>query len=158
MNEELLKAIPIFFLSMLKVVFGPTLGYATGLHILTTILITVGGMMASVTLFTFFGTWLREKILVRFQKKNQKKFTPKKRKLVSLWKKYGLVGVAVLTPLLLTPIGGTIVAVSFGSPKQKIILYMLISATIFAIGMSYAIYEFGDYVMPFLEKWFGIGD
>lgn len=114
--------------------------------------------MASVVLFTFFGTWLREKILHRFQKKNPKRFTPKNRKLVSLWKKYGLVGVAVLTPLLLTPIGGTILAVSFGSPKQKILLYMLISATIFAIGMTYIIYEFGDYVMPFLEDWFGIGD
>jgi hypothetical protein len=158
MTEEILKIIPIFFLTMLKVFFGPTLGYATGLHIITTILVTIGGMMASVTLFTFFGTWLREKILIRFQKKNQKKFTPNKRKLVSLWKKYGLVGVAVLTPLLLTPIGGTIVAVSFGSPKQKILLYMFISATIFAIGMSFAIYEFGDYVMPFLEEWFGIGD
>lgn len=158
MTEELIKIIPIFFLTMLKVFFGPTLGYATGLHIITTILVTIGGMMASVTLFTFFGTWLREKILIRFQKKNQKKFTPSKRKLVSLWKKYGLVGVAVLTPLLLTPIGGTIVAVSFGSPKQKILLYMFVSATIFAIAMSFAIYEFGDYVMPFLERWFGIGD
>lgn len=158
MTEELIKIVPIFFLTMLKVFFGPTLGYASGLSIFTTILVTIGGMMASVVLFTFFGTWLREKILHRFQKKDQKKFTPSKRKIVSLWKKYGLVGVAVLTPLLLTPIGGTIVAVSFGSPKQKIILYMLISATIFAIGMSYAIYEFGDYVMPFLENWFGIGD
>lgn len=158
MTEELVKIISIFFLTMLKVIFGPTLGYATGLHIITTIVVTISGMMASVVLFTFFGTWLREKILIRFQRRNQKKFTPKKRKLVSLWKKYGLVGVVVLTPLLLTPIGGTIVAVSFGSPKQKIILYMLISATIFAIGMSFAIYEFGDFVMPWLEKWFGIGD
>lgn len=158
MTEEILKAIPIFFLSMLKVIFGPTLGYASGLHIVTTIIVTFSGMMASVLLFTFFGAWLREKILKRFEKKNQKKFTPKKRKLVSLWKKYGLVGVAVLTPLLLTPIGGTIVAVSFGSPKQKILLYMLVSAAIFAVGMTYAIYEFGDYVMPFLEQWFGIGD
>lgn len=157
MTEEILKAIPIFFLTMLKVIFGPTLGYAAGLHILTTILITIGGMMASVILFTFFGTWLREKILIRFERKNQKKFTPNKRKLVTLWRKYGLVGVAVLTPLLLTPIGGTVVAVSFGSPKQKIILYMLISATVFALGLSFAIYQFGDYVMPFLKEWFGVG-
>lgn len=114
-------------------------------------------MMASVILFTFFGTWLREKILIRFERKNQKKFTPNKRKLVTLWRKYGLVGVAVLTPLLLTPIGGTVVAVSFGSPKQKIILYMLISATVFALGLSFAIYQFGDYVMPFLKEWFGVG-
>lgn len=158
MTEEILKAIPIFFLTMLKVISGPIGGYVAGFPIVVTMLLTIGGMMASVVLFTFFGTWLREKILIRFEKKNQKKFTPKKRRIVTLWKKYGLAGVAVLTPLLLTPIGGTIVAVSFGSPKQKIILYMLISATIFAIGMTYAIYEFGDFVMPWLEEWFGIGD
>lgn len=158
MTEEILKAVPIFFLAMLKVIFGPTLGYAARLHIITTILVTFSGMMASVLLFTFFGTWLREKILHRFEKKNQKKFTPKKRKIVTLWKKYGLTGVAVLTPLLLTPIGGTIVAVSFGSPKRKIILYMLISAAIFAVGMTYAIYEFGDFVMPWLKEWFGVGE
>lgn len=158
MTEEILKAIPIFFLTMLKVISGPIGGYVAGFPIVVTMLLTIGGMMASVVLFTFFGTWLREKILIRFEKKNQKKFTPKKRRIVTLWKKYGLAGVAVLTPLLLTPIGGTIVAVSFGSPKQKILLYMLISATIFAIGMTYAIYEFGDFVMPWLEEWFGIGD
>jgi len=158
MTEEILKAVPIFFLTMLKVIFGPTLGYAAHLNIITTILVTFSGMMASVLLFTFFGTWLREKILHRFEKKNQKKFTPKKRKIVTLWKKYGLTGIAVLTPLLLTPIGGTIVAVSFGSPKQKIILYMLVSAAIFAVGMTFAIYEFGDFVMPWLKEWFGVGE
>jgi membrane protein DedA with SNARE-associated domain len=154
MTEEILKAIPIFFHTMLKVFFGPTLSYAAGLHLITSIIVTIAGMMASVVLFTFFGTWLREKILKRFEKKNKKRFTPNNRKLVTLWGKYGLVGVAVLTPLLLTPIGGTLVAVSFGSPKQKIILYMFISATVFGIGMSYAIYEFGDYVMPLLENLF----
>lgn len=157
MTEEILKAIPIFFLTMLKVISGPIGGYLADLSMLATVLVTFSGMMASVLLFTFFGTWLREKILHRFEKKNQKRFTPKKRKLVTLWKKYGLVGVAVLTPLLLTPIGGTIVAVSFGSPKQKIILYMLVSAAVFAVGMTFAIYEFGDFVMPWLKEWFGIG-
>lgn len=158
MTEEIIKVVTVFLFTMLKVFFGPTMGYAFKFHIVTTILVTIGGMMASVVLFTFFGTWLREKIVNRFQKKNQKRFTPKNRKLVALWKKYGLVGVAVLTPLLLTPIGGTILAVSFGSPKQKIILYMLVSASIFGVGMTFVIYEFGDYVMPFLEDWFGIGD
>lgn len=157
MIEEIVKAVPIFFLTMVKFIFGPTLGYLARLNIFTTILVTIGGTMASVVLFTFFGTWLREKIMKRFERKNQKRFTPNKRKIVTLWKKYGLAGVAILTPLLLTPIGGTVVAVSFGSPKQKILLYMLVSATVFAIGMSFAIYEFGDFVMPWLKEWFGVG-
>lgn len=155
MTEELAKIVSIYLLTTLKVVFGPVFSYVAGLPMIIAIGITIAGMMTSVVLFTFFGSWLREKILSRFFKK-KKTFTPKKRKLVTLWKKYGLTGVAILTPLLLTPIGGTIVAVSFGSPKQKIILYMLISASVFAVAMCFAVYEFGDYVMPILENYFGV--
>lgn len=157
MTEELAKIVSIYLLTTLKVVFGPVFSYVAGLPMLVAIAITISGMMTSVVLFTFFGSWLREKILNRFSKKDKKTFTPKKRKLVTLWKKYGLTGVAILTPLLLTPIGGTLVAVSFGSPKQKIILYMLISASVFAVAMCYAVYEFGDFVLPILQDYFGVG-
>jgi membrane protein DedA with SNARE-associated domain len=153
MWEEILKAIPIFLLTTLKVVFGPTLGYAAGLNIITTIFVTVAGMMTSVVAFTYFGDWLRTKLLNRFFK--QKKFSPSTRKRVTLWKKYGLTGVAILTPLLLTPIGGTVLAVSFGGSKEKIILYMFISASVFAVGFSILIYEFGDAIMPVIEKYVG---
>lgn len=154
MWEEILKAVPIFFLTMLKVIFGPTLGYAAGLNIITTILVTVGGMMTSVISFTYFGGWLRSKILNRFF--SRRKFSSNSRRTVTIWKKYGLTGVAILTPLLLTPIGGTIIAVSFGSPKEKIILFMFISASVFAVGMSFLIYEFGDMITPILKEW-GVG-
>ncbi|MCI0750572.1 MAG: hypothetical protein L0Y35_01925 [Flammeovirgaceae bacterium] len=147
MWEEILKAIPVFLFTMLKFIFGPTLGYAAGLHIITTILTTVFGMMASVIAFTFFGEWLREKILHRFFS-NKKKFTSNSRKFVTIWRKYGIVGVAFLTPLLLTPIGGTLLAVSFGTPKEKIIFYMFVSAAVWSVIFSFAIYLFGNNVLP----------
>lgn len=145
MWDEILKAIPIFFLSALKVIFGPTLGYATGLNIVTTIITTVAGMMTSVTALTYFGSWLRTKLPARFFNSDKK----------SIWKKYGLTGVVILTPLLLTPIGGTILAVSLGGPKEKIILYMFISASVFSVLMSLLIYEFGDVITPLIKGWLG---
>ena len=147
MGEEILKAFSIYLLCTLKVVFGPTLGYAAGLHFVTTVIATVAGMMTSVIAFTYFGEWLRLKILQRWIK-SRKKFTPGNRRVVRVWKKFGLVGIAVLTPLGLTPIGGTILAVSFGAPKDKIILYMFISATVFALVFSGAIYLFGQEILP----------
>ena len=36
------------------------------------------------------------------------------RRKVTLWRKYGIIGVALFTPLFLTPIGGTLVANAFG--------------------------------------------
>jgi len=85
--------------------------------------------------------------LDRFGRK-RKKFTANSRKFVTVWKKYGIVGVAALMPLLLTPIGGTILAVGFGAPKNKIIFYMFISASVWAIIFTFAIYEFGKAVLP----------
>jgi hypothetical protein len=147
MWEEILKAFSIYLLCTLKVIFGPTLGYAAGLHLFTTIVATVAGMMTSVVAFTYFGEWLRAKILQRWIR-SRKNFSPGRRRIVMVWKKFGLAGIAVLTPLMLTPIGGTALAVSFGAPKEKIILYMFISATIFAVVFSGVIYLFGNNVLP----------
>lgn len=147
MWEEILKAIPIYLLCTLKVIFGPTLAYAAGLHIITSIIATAGGMMTSVVAFTYFGEWMRKKILQKWIR-SRKKFSPNSRRIVLVWKKFGLAGIALLTPLGLTPIGGTILAVSLGAPREKIIVYMLISSILFAVVSSGAIYVFGDNVLP----------
>ena len=151
MWEEILKAIPVYFSSMLKFIFGPLGGYAVGLMLVTTILTTVAGMMTVVLLFTYAGTWLRNKVTQRFFGK-QKKFSQRSRKFVRIWSKYGLVGVAALTPIFLTPIGGSILAVSSGSPKEKIVLFMLISASVWSVIFSVAIYFFGNEVLPDFVK------
>jgi membrane protein DedA with SNARE-associated domain len=147
MVEEILKAIPVFLASMIKFIFGPLSGYAAGLTVVTTILSTVGGMMTVVFAFTYFGSWLRNNLFKRFFP-NSKIFTSRSRKFSMIWKKYGLVGVAALTPLILTPIGGTILAVSSGSPKEKIILYMFISACFWGVSLTLATYFFGHAIWP----------
>jgi membrane protein DedA with SNARE-associated domain len=146
MQEELLKAIPVFLSSALKFIFGPLEGYGLRLHFITTILATVGGMMTSVVIFTYFGDWLRQRFLRRlFQKKESKAPTGKTAVLI---RKYGLGGIAFLTPLFLTPIGGTILAVGLGKPKEKILLYMLISALAWAVVFTSIIYFVGHKVLP----------
>ena len=147
MLEEILKAIPVYLSSMLKFILGPAGGYAVGLNLVTTILVTVCGMMTVVTLFTYFGDWIKAKILSRFIKKTSR-FSHGNKRFVTIWKKYGLPGVALLTPLLLTPIGGTLLAVSSGSPKDKIIFYMFLSASFWSVVFSMAIYFFGNEVLP----------
>ena len=151
MWEEILKAIPVYLSSMLKFIFGPIGGYAAGLNLITTILVTVAGMMTVVLSFTYAGNWLRENVISRFFGK-RKKFSDSNRKFVKIWKKYGLIGVAALTPIVLTPIGGSILAVSSGSPKEKIVLFMFISASVWSVIFSVAIYFFGNEVLPDFVK------
>ena len=147
MWEEILKAIPVYFSAMFKFILGPLGGYASGLNLITTILSTVFGMMTVVFLFTYFGNWMREKIFSRLFK-NKSRFLPENSKFTTIWKKYGLTGVALLTPIILTPIGGTLLAVSSGSPKEKIIFYMFISSSVWAVIFSMAIYFFGNEILP----------
>jgi hypothetical protein len=151
MWETILKVATVYFSSMLKFVFGPLGGYAAGFTVVTTILVTVAGMMTVVLVFTLFATWIREKIIMRFFKKRNK-FSPRNRRFVTIWKKYGLIGVAALTPILLTPIGGTLLALSSGSPKEKIIFYMFISASVWSVIMSVGLYFFGNEVLRYLPE------
>jgi hypothetical protein len=150
MWQEIFKAVPIYFSCMLKFIFGPVGGYAAGLNLITTILTTVFGMMTVVFLFTFFGNWIRTKVFGRFKKR--KINLVRAERLQRIWKRYGLVGVALLTPVVLTPIGGTLLAVSSGSPKDKIIYYMFVSACFWSVVISMTVYFFGNEVLPgFIE-------
>lgn len=146
MWEELLKAVPVYFSSMVKFFFGPLGGYAAGLTLLTTILTTVAGMMTVVVVFAYFGTYIRQKIVTRFMKR-QRRFTPKNRRLVRIWQRFGIFGVAILTPVLFTPIVGAAIAVSFGVPRHTMILHMFISASFWGVLVSVVVYVFGQEIV-----------
>ncbi|HEX7016820.1 MAG TPA: hypothetical protein VF191_15035 [Cyclobacteriaceae bacterium] len=150
MWEELARAIPVYFSSMLKFILGPVGGYLAKLNMFTTILTTVAGMMTVVLAFAFFGDLIKKYVINRyFPRKNR--FSDQNKKFVRIWRKYGLVGVAALTPLLLTPIGGALIAVGFGSPRDKLIIYMFISASVWSVGLTLLIYFLGDTAINYLK-------
>lgn len=152
MWQLILKVATVYFSSMLKFVFGPLGGYAAGFPLIVTIVITVAGMMTVVILFTYFSAWIKARVIDKFFRKS-KRFSSRNRKFVTIWKRYGLVGVAALTPVLLTPIGGTVLAVSSGSPKERIIFYMLISASFWAIILTTSLYFFGNEILKYLPDY-----
>lgn len=131
MIESLLKFLGIYFLSLFKFIAGPVLGSAAGYGIIGSILVTVAGMMTSVFVFTIIGSKFKNYLKLRFNKKKPV-FSKKNRTLVKIWKKYGEIGIAVITPLVLTPIGGTLIMVSFGAKKRHIYINMLLSSLFWA--------------------------
>lgn len=148
MWEEIIKAVTLVYVpSMLKFIFGPLAGYAAGLNLITTIIGTSGGMMTVVVLITYFGDWFRKNVLDRFSRK-KKDPNPQPGRFALMVKKFGIPGVAFFTPILLTPIGGAVLAVSMGGPRPKILLYMLLSSLFWAVVFSSAIYFFGQKVIP----------
>ncbi len=152
MIEELLKAFSLVLLpSTIKFIFGPFAGKAAGLHILTTMVATSAGMMTSVLAFTYFGEFMRSKILAYFRNRNSSE-NVKKREVPTALKKYGLVGISFLTPIILTPIGGTILAVSVTPKKGKILLYMLVSACVWSAIITAAVYFGYDAIIVLIKK------
>lgn len=147
---EAAKVITIVLLTMLKFVFGPTLGYAAGYSYIITVLISITGMMISVFLFTYLGKYLSKYVLDKIFTHRQV-FSKRSRRFVTIWKKYGEKGVAFLTPLILTPIGGTILLTSCKTDKERIIKLMLISAIFWSFFLTAVIYLFGRSVTQYLS-------
>jgi hypothetical protein len=143
MLQELINYATVFFASMVKFVLGPVYGAAAELTFFETFVFSFLGMMTTVVIFTFLGDALREK-MVAFFRKDKALFTPKNRRLVKIWNRYGIIGVAFFTPLFLSPIGGAIIANSFGGSKGKIIGYMAVSALFWGVAYTAIIKSVGN--------------
>lgn len=142
------KYLSVVLASMLKFVGGPLAGLALHLSLLETILCTIVGMMVSVFLFTFLGQWLRL-VWEDLRKTKRKRFSKSTRRAVRIYRKFGIAGIACLTPLLFTPIGGTLLAVSFKASPLRILSWMLVFAVLWAVVFSWAFYNLSS-----LQDWF----
>lgn len=137
---QIAKYMSVLLASTLKFVGGPLAGLALGLSWPETAICTVLGMMVSVVLVVFAGALL-EQISARFRRGPVKRFSRKTRMAVRIWQRAGMAGIAFLTPILLTPIGGTVLAVSFRVNRVKLVGYMLLSAVIWAVVQTLVLYE-----------------
>lgn len=149
MVEYIVTFLGIYLMTLFKFIAGPVLGSVAGYSLLEIMLVTVLGMMSSVLIFTFLGEWMKRQWDLRFHGKRLI-FSKRNRRIVKIWQKSGAAGVAFLTPLLLTPIGGTLVMTSFGVKRKIIVSYMFISSVwwSFFFGLSIEILL----EIPFFEK------
>ncbi len=148
---EILKFLGIYFLCWFKFIAGPVLGSAAGYGLFTTVSVTVLGMMTSVVIFSLAGQKFKNYLKIKFSKPRPR-FTKKNRRIIRIWRKYGEIGIAFLTPLILTPIGGTLIMVSFGVKKSRILSLMFVSSFFWAIFFSLSIESILE--IPFFNNLF----
>jgi sterol desaturase/sphingolipid hydroxylase (fatty acid hydroxylase superfamily) len=129
--------------SMLKFLGGPLVGLGLKLHWVETAICTTIGMMLTVSLIMFSGELIKR---IFKSNKPRKRFTKTNRLAVKIRRRFGLIGVAALTPLLFTPAGGTILAVAFRYSKSQILINMLISAALWAIVQTLFFYFVKDLI------------
>jgi hypothetical protein len=133
--------------SMLKFFGGPIAGFLTGVPVQKTVFLSAGGMMTAVIVTTIFAKTITSYLNKRVKTKKLI-FTKSARFKIKIWQKLGLFGIALLTPPLFTPIGGTLMALSFKVNVYKMIGYMLVSSIFWGYLVSLAIYE-----LVFISDW-----
>ncbi len=147
MLAELMKYLLVYLISMFKFIGGPAVGAAFSLNNWATASMTVLGMMTSVFIISFFGLRLRVWIMKKFRNKPDKKiFTRRNRRIVKIWRGYGEFGVSFFTPVLFSPIVGTLIVVTLGGKRKRVYTYMLISAIFWALTLS----SFSDFLLDLL--------
>lgn len=131
------KYISVIAISMLKFMFGPITGLSLQLGWAETAICTVIGMMLMVILIVFANDFL-QKLSARFfpRKAQPKKFTKITRLAIKIRRRFGLIGIAFLTPIIFTPPIGAVLATAFRYKKGAILLNMFISAVTWAIVQS----------------------
>lgn len=125
-----MKLATVFLLSTVKFLGGPLAGSSMGLGFWPTMGLTVAGMMTSVFIISGVGrAWVRHRQQQR-RLRREPVFSKRSRNIIKVFRRFGMGGIAFLTPVLLSPIGGTVIATLLGVPRQRIMLHMLWSAVL----------------------------
>jgi hypothetical protein len=69
---------------------------------------------------------------------NKRVFTKRNRRIVRIWKRYGLTGIALITPVILSIPIGTLIANSLVDDRRKILIYMFFSILFWSVAMTTA--------------------
>ena len=137
------KYFTVIALTALKFFNGPIAGIVMDLTWYETAVCSIIGMMLMVTLMSFLGKQVQVWIS-NYRKTKPKLFSKRTRFAVKIWLKLGIWGIACFTPLLFTPIGGTLLALSFKVPIPKILFSMLVFAVFWGIVLTFAIFQVSE--------------
>lgn len=126
--ELLLKILTVLFWSALKYIVGISFAIGFGFNQIEILLYTVLGGMMGVVVYLYLWEFILHTYYKYFPKKIKPiKFSKWKRRLVVFIRKYEVWGVALLTPIILTPPVGTILASTIETNKWRIKLIMFFS-------------------------------
>lgn len=148
-TKEFIEIAGVFGLSAIKFgVAGVPAAVFAKLSFFKALTVTVTGGYAGVLFFTYLSDRLIRffhKVNNRFFKKEnqvpKKKFTKTNRLIIIVKQKFGLAGLAIVTPLILSIPLGIFLAVRYYHNKQKIVSYMFVSIFAWAI-LLYFFYHF----------------
>jgi uncharacterized membrane protein len=132
---------------MVKFFGGPLAGAAAGLPFTQTWSLSVAGMMTSVVIFSGIGRMWTAHMQRKRRLRHKPIFTPRTRQIVRIFSRFGIAGIAFLTPIVFTPIGGTVIATLLGAKRQQILLHMFWSAVLWGAAGTFLAIKFSHLLL-----------
>ncbi len=145
-SATLAKMLGIFLLSAVKLLFAPGAGIASGLSLHQTALLTSSGGCCGVLFFYHCGYWLTERLKRYFHKKDvggmhpstkKKAFTKRNRLIVKVKYNFGMIGIAALTPAIISIPIGSVVAARLYWENRWMLPLLLISTVVWSVILTY---------------------
>lgn len=119
------KIAGLILFSSLKFFLAPSATVVAGYSFWETIFITCSGGVLGFLVFFKFGSYISAKIQSFFKSKREIGISKKSRRIVNLKNKYGLYGLAILTPCLLSiPLGAFIASAYYSKDKRTIPVFL----------------------------------
>jgi uncharacterized membrane protein len=143
--ESWWEIISVFLISTVKFVFGGVpVALGLGFSFFETVVVTTLGGFTGVIIFVTLSDTIIKKVKSRKLKKEQagietaqkKIFTRMNRFIIHVKHRFGLFGIAALTPLLFSIPVGCFLATRYFKDKQRILIYMFTSILFWSVSAS----------------------
>lgn len=137
MARIVLQFLTVMGMSSFKVIPGLALGVAYGLNGFEIFISLAVGGIAGIVVFTYLGERIRKWWHdYRARKRGNKPKKPlnikRARRILRIWHRFGLAGIAAVTPPIISPPIGVAIALAFREKRSRILLYMSISVIVWA--------------------------
>ncbi len=121
--------ISVFLASLVELWFAIPLGLFLKLNPLLIITISAAGSILSVMVIIILGEGVRK----RFLKWRYGERSTERGKIYEIWKKYGIIGLGLLSPLLFGAPLGAAIGIGLGAAKNRLLLWMAVGIIIWSV-------------------------
>ena len=137
----LLAATPFF-----EVVGVIPIGVAAGLPAIPVTLISCLGNLITIWLLIVLIDRIKHWMHKRREKRGKDSSSKRKQRAAKIWQRYGLPGLAVISPILIGSHLGAILAMGFGAGKKQVAIWMTASIIVWAIAAGVVSHYGLDYL------------
>lgn len=151
--EKLISSILVLFGSIIKFSMGTLTAIAADLGLGGSLANIIGGIIG-IVVFTYLGGYIQAYFVKKFPQYFSRKFTSGNRFLVRVKQRFGLNGIAVLTPIVLSIPVGVLFALALTNDKKKILVSMLVSMFFWATVLFLPYFLFDINIIDWVRKMF----